>query len=114
MARRLLTKKGKAVTITRDGQGAFDPLAGSMAAGGNSTAVFACVGLPPGKSAEFAIGSLVGRNLLEFHLARMSGALDPQPGDKLPWRGKTYTLVWAAVYDPDDTGAVYAKAYGEA
>jgi hypothetical protein len=111
MARRLLAKKGKAVTITAK-TGAPNPIAGTRAAGA-ATSTFNCVGFPAGKSAEFHVGSLVKRNVHEFHLARTAGTLEPEPGMTLPWKGKVYTLLWAAVYDPDDRGMVYAKAYGE-
>lgn len=112
-ARRILGKKGRPVVMVRPGQGAPNPITGRRAAGADLQAVFNCVALPPGRSAEYAIGSLVGRRITEFHLARTSGDLDPQPGDVLPWGGKDYTVVWSAVYDPDDEGMVYAKAYGE-
>lgn len=115
LAKRLIGKKGKAsITLTRPGTGAFDALEGERAAGSNSATTFAVVGLPPGPSATKEIGTLVDRSVLEFHMARLTGALEPEPGDKLPWKGKTYTLIWAANYDPDGSGLVYTKAYGEA
>jgi hypothetical protein len=114
LARRLLGKKGKSVTITRTGQGTVDPVAGNRGAGADLTGTFNCVGLPPGPSAAKEIGTLVGRNMLEFHLARTAGDLEPQPGDRIEWGSKTYTLFWAANYDPDDSGLLYTKGYGEA
>jgi hypothetical protein len=113
MARRLLAKKGKSVVLTKANSGTINAIAGTRNPGANQTAIFNCVGFPAGKSAEYHVGSLIKRNVHEFHLARTSGSLDPEPGMLLPWGGKQYTLLWAAVYDPDDRGMVYAKAYGE-
>lgn len=113
-ARRLLTKKGvPTVTLTRSAQGAANPIIGSRATGGAKTATFAVVGLPPGIGAEKEIGTLVNRKLMEFHMARTSGTLEPQPGDTVAWKGASWPLIWTAVYDPDASGMVYAKAYGE-
>lgn len=115
LAKRLLGKKGKSIVLTRAGQGAIDPLAGSRAAGGDKTAVFFAVGLPPGKSADKEIGTLVNRNILEFYMARVSGSIDPLPGDLLPWNGKTWTVIYATTYDPDGSGnSIMTKAYAEA
>jgi hypothetical protein len=114
LARCLLGKKGKAITITRTGQGTINAIAGSRGVAGDLTGTFKCVGLPPGPNASKEIGSLVDRRMMEFHLARTAGDLEPEPGDRIPWGTKTYTLIWAANYDPDDNGLVYSKAYGEA
>jgi hypothetical protein len=114
LARRLLGKKGKTITITRTGQGTIDPIAGRRGVGGDLTGTFKCVGLPPGPNASKEIGTLVDRRMLEFHLARTSGDLEPEPGDRIEWGTKTYVLFWAANYDPDDSQLVYTKAYGEA
>jgi hypothetical protein len=113
LARRLLKKKGKSVVLTKPNTGTANHITGARGAGAPLTSVFNCVGFPAGKSAEYHVGSLVKRKVHEFHLARTAGNLDPEPGMLLPWGGKQYTLLWAAVYDPDDTGMVYAKAYGE-
>lgn len=114
LAVRLLGSKGKSVTVTRPGQGTVDPITGSRGTGADVTGTFNCVGLPPGQSAANEIGTLVGRNMLEFHLARTAGDLEPQPGDRIEWGAKTYVLFWAANYDPDASGLLYTKAYGEA
>lgn len=113
LAKRLLGKKGASIVLTRPHGGALNKLTGTRATGSDETAVFNCVALPPGKSAEKEIGTLVNRRLMEFHLARTSGTLEPEPGDVVPWKGRGWTLIWAAVYDPDAEGMVYAKAYGE-
>lgn len=114
LARTLLGRKGQSVTISREGQGLIDEISGTRSAGAPQLATFNCVGLPPGKGADKEIGSLIDRRLMEFHLARTSGSLEPQPGDIVPWGGRDWVIVWAAVYDPDASGMVYAKAYAEA
>lgn len=114
-AKRLLTAKGQRIIITRSGQGTADEIAGTRSAGTDMTGLFACVGLPPGKSAEFQIGSLIGREIVSFYLARVAGQIvNPLPGDTIPWGDRTYKIVWIATYDPDATGAILHQAYGEA
>ena len=110
---RLLGKKGVTITLKRPNQGAPDPIAGSRATGGDKTATFKVLGLPPGRGADKEIGTLVNRRLKEFHMARTGGTLDPQPGDIIPWAGQDWPVIWTAVYDPDASGVVYAKAYAE-
>lgn len=110
----LLRKKGKAVTVTRRPT-LRNEITGKLEAGGALSTTFQCVALPPGRSAERYVGSLVGKNMLEFYLAReSSGGIDPYPGDEVDWAGKTYTLIWAAQYDPDDSGTLFTQAFGEA
>lgn len=113
MARRLLAKNGKSVVLSKPNTGTRDLIAGTRGAAAPQTAVFNCVGFPAGKSAEYHVGSLIKRNVHEFHLSRTAGSLEPEPGMQLPWKGKVYTILWAANYDPDDKGLVYSKAYGE-
>jgi hypothetical protein len=113
-AKRLIGRKGTSVVVTRKHQGAKDELNGTRAAGGNKTGQFYVVGLPAGKSAETQIGSLVGRRLSMFYLAKISSAFDPEPGDQVPWGGKTWTVIWTASYDPDNSGnTIFTQAYGE-
>lgn len=112
-AKALLGRKGTGVNLLRKGQGTFDPITQTRAVAADITARFNCVGLPPGKSAETQIGTLVGRHLMQFYMARTYGTIDPQPGDQLFWRGRTYVLVWTANYDPDNSGTVFSVAFGE-
>lgn len=110
----LLRKKGKQVTVTRRPT-LKNEITGKLTAGAPLSSKFQGVGLPPGRNAERYIGTLVGKNILQFYLARESaGGIDPYPGDQIEWGGKTYTLVWAAQYDPDDSGVLFTEAYGEA
>lgn len=113
-AKRLLARRGKRVTMTRPDQGAINEIAGTRASGGGSTSIFNCVGLPAnGRSAETRIGSLIDRKLQMFYMARVSGTLVPEPGDELPFGGKTWKLIWTATYNPDDSGPIFSEAYGE-
>lgn len=112
-ARRILGRKGIKITLKRPGEGSVDEIAGTRSGGAETTTTFNCVGLPPGRSADKEIGTLINRRLMEFHLARVSGTLEPQPGDIITWNGVEWPLIWAAVYDPDTSGMLYAKAYGE-
>lgn len=113
-AQRLLQRKGRRITLTRPGQGTIDEVAGTRTPGGDLTATFNVVGLPPGKSAEYQIGTLLGRVIEQFYMARVTGSLDPLPGDVIPWKGTTLKLIWVATYDPDASGAILHMAYGEA
>lgn len=113
-AKRLLGAKGKRVVLARAQQGAKDEVSGRRAAGSPLSATFNAVGLPPGKSAEYQIGTLLGRRILTFYMARVSGSIDPLPGDTLLWGSITYKIIWVATYDPDASGAIFHQAYGEA
>ena len=81
---------------------------------GGSTTTFTMkgVGLAPGKGAEFRVGSLASRNLIELHLAPNLGET-PVPGDKVRWRNADWTVIWANPLDPAGDGAPYCLAYAE-
>jgi hypothetical protein len=113
-ARRLIQSKGKATTITpAAGDGDYDPI--DQVVTSDPAAPFACaaVGLPAGKSAEFAVGSMVGRNIQQFYIATADGVRSPIPGDRIAWGGADWTLKWTATYDPAADGAIFTSAYGE-
>ena len=99
--------------------------------------VFRAVGLPPGKSAEYHLGSLQGRNIIELHIAQLGQApeanlyaalgyvdadyiadiigvdLVPQPGDIVTWTGADWRVIWVNALNPAGDLAVYTKAYAE-
>jgi hypothetical protein len=111
VALRLIGTKGVTVTLTRE-RGAINEITGQRGSG-TLTASYKAVRLPPGQSAAKDLGKLVNHRMGEFHMARLSGAIEPEPGDKLTMSGVDWTVIWSAVYDPDDTGLVYTKVYGE-
>jgi hypothetical protein len=117
-AKAVLGRRGARVTLQRKHQGAINAIAGTRAAGSTLTAIFNCVGLPlgasksRGKTASFTEG-LIESNVLQFYMARVSGSLDPEPGDIVPWGGKNYVLTWTATYDPDNSGTIFTSALGE-
>lgn len=113
-ARTLLTKKGTTITVERRSAGTIDPVT-QVATGASSTEYsFKGLGLPPGKSAEYQIGSLAGRMIEEFHFAQRGQTINPGPGDIVRgWKGADWTIFWSLTYDPTGDGAIYTKAYAE-
>lgn len=113
-ADRLIAAKGKAVTFTRENgvPGTFDPVTQVRTAASDLTITMNCVGIAPGKSAEFKIGSLIGRNLIELHCAPKLGQC-PAPGDTFQWGGKPWKVIYVDELNPADDGAPYCKAYAE-
>ena len=108
----LISRKGATVTFTRVSARAFDPITQTETGQGSTTLSMKGVGVPPGKSAEFRIGSLERRNLIELHLAPRGGDV-PQPGDKVRWAGADWTVIWVNALDPAADGPPYALAYAE-
>ena len=74
------------MTFTRVGAtpGVRDPVTQQTTGAKDLVFSMQAVGFGPGKSAEFRIGSLIGRNLEELHLAPMLGTC-PEPGDLAKW-----------------------------
>lgn len=107
----LIARKGTDVTFTRESSSAYDPITQAET---STTKTFTMkgVGISPSKSAEYRIGSLVRRNIMEFHLAPRGGEV-PQPGDKVAWGGKDWSIIWVNDLDPAADGAPYALAYAE-
>lgn len=107
----LIAKNGTTVTFSRKATGTFDPVTQVET---SSVTTFSMPGLAlaPGKSAEFRIGSLANRNLMELHLAPGLGTV-PEPGDQVTWAGKNWSIIWVSALDPAADGAPYALAYAE-
>ena len=111
-ADRLIRKFGGTVTLIRTTEGEFDPVTQERQPALQS-ALFRAAILPPGKSAEYRIGSIVGRNLIELHMAQKGQSMQPMPGDQVRWSNYDWTIIWATTYDPSGAGAIYSKAYAE-
>lgn len=111
-ALRLIKARGREAVFTRTTGGTFNPVAQATVGATTTTLRIFAVGLPPGKSAEFKIGSLVKRNLIELLCAPALGA-PPAEGDSVLWGGYTWKVLWVDVLNPDGEGAVFAKAYAE-
>lgn len=111
-AHSLLSRKGTTVTFTRENPRAFDPVTQQETPAAITTLSMPGMGISPNKSAEFRIGSLERRNIIEFHLAPRGGAV-PQPGDKVRWGGFDWSVIWVNDTDPAADGAPYALAYAE-
>lgn len=111
-AHSLISAKGTDVVFTRDGARTFDPVTQAETGKSATTLTMKGVGVPPGKSAEFRIGSLERRNLIELHLAPRLGAI-PSPGDKVRWSGADWAVIWVNAIDPAADGPPYCLAYAE-
>lgn len=111
LARNLIGAKGTDVTFTRSSVATFDPITQAESV---TTVTFSMkgLGLAPGRSAEYAIGSLRNRNIIELHLAPQGGTT-PLMGDSVSWAGANWTVIWVDVLDPAADGAPYCKAYAE-
>lgn len=111
----LIKRKGRKITVTRAVADSFDPVTQDRIAGVDITGEFFAVGLPPGRSSEFQIGSIVNRNVIQLYIARADQTMVPSPGDTVEWGGLQYALLPPVThYDPADDGAVLTVAYGEA
>lgn len=110
----LIAENGALVTFTRVGAtpGVRDPVTQQTTGAKDLVFSMQAVGFGPGKSAEFRIGSLIGRNLEELHLAPVLGTC-PEPGDLAKWKGKDWKVIWSDPLDPAGDGAPYCKAYLE-
>lgn len=108
----IISAKGREVTLRRSTVTLTDPVTQAQTAT-VQTWPFKAVALPPGKSAEFRIGSLQGRRLLEFHFAQKAQQTTPQPGDVVLWGGQEWVIFWSTTYDPAGDGAIYTLAYAE-
>lgn len=111
-ALRLITAKGAAVPIKRTVETMTDPVTQARTST-TTTYTMRAVGLPPGRSAAYRIGTLEGRKLLELHIAQKGLAIEPGPGDVVTWAGAEWTVFWSDTYKPDGATAVYTLAYAE-
>lgn len=107
----LIGRKGALATFTRETPGSYNPVTQSESVA-TTTFTLRAVGVPPGRSAEFRVGSLERRNIIELHLAPLGGNT-PLPGDKVAWAGADWTVIWANALNPAADGSPYALAYAE-
>ena len=111
----LIKRKGTMITISRAVADTFDPVTQERVPGVPITGDFYAVEIPPGRSAEFQIGSLVGRKVIQLYIARAETTMEPSLGDTTTWNGVEYTLLAPVThYNPAADGAVLTVAYGEA
>ena len=110
-AHSLIGAKGTDVTFTRTSVGSFNPITQVETITSTSFSMKG-LGIAPGRSAEFKVGSLKNRNIIELHLAPLGGTT-PRPGDTVSWSGANWTVIWVDVLDPAADGAPYCKAYAE-
>lgn len=108
----LIKAKGAPVTLTRTTT-AYDPVTQAVTSTSTATATLYGVGLSPGRSAEYRIGSLQSRNILEMHLALQGAPFEPANGDVIAWKGHEWRVIWVDVLDPAGDFPIYAKAYAE-
>ena len=108
----LISRKGSDATFSRQSRSNVDPVTqeGSAAV---ARAKLKAVELPPGKSAEFVIGSLIGRNIIQLYVARYGSSFSPDKGDEVTWGGRDHKVIHATHYDPAADGAVLSVLYAE-
>lgn len=111
-ALRLISKAGGDAVVTRRSAGTLDAVADTDT-GASTSHTLKAVGIAPGKSAEFRIGSLVNRSIMLFYFALKGASIEPTTGDRVTWRGATYRLIWADVLSPDGGAGIIVTAYGE-
>lgn len=108
----LLAKKGLPLPLLRKNDVSFDPVTQQEVAS-TTTYTFRAAVLPPGKSAEYDVGSLVGKNAIRILLALKDMPIEPQPGDVVTYKGGQWTIFWTKTYDPAADGAILTVAYAE-
>lgn len=107
----LIGKKGAEATFTRVSSATFNPVTQAETTT-TTTFKMPALGVPPGRSAEFRLGSLERRNIIELHLAPQGGTT-PIAGDKVAWAGADWTVIWANALNPAADGSPYALVYAE-
>ena len=111
-ALKLISKKGGDITIKRESGSSYDPVTQLDSPTITSYALKG-VCLPAGKSAEFRVGSLEGKSIVECYFAAKDAAITPVPGDQFSFQGFNWKIVWTTTYDPAGDGAILTQAYAE-
>jgi hypothetical protein len=112
MVTSLVSRYGAKATFTRTVRGAYDPITQTETGGETLTFTLPALGMAPGKSAEYRIGSLERRNIVELHVAP-GLSTTPQPGDTVSWAGADWKVIWANAMDPAADGSPYVLVYAE-
>lgn len=112
LATSLISRYGATATFTRTVRGTYNPVTQVETGGEVIEFALPAVGMAPGKSAEYRIGSIELRNLVELHVAPALG-MTPQPGDTVLWGGSDWKVIWANAMDPAVDGSPYALVYAE-
>lgn len=108
----LISSKGTPLTLYRRSASSFDPVT-QQETETEDAYIFQAVCMPPGKSAEYEVGSLVGKKAVRIIFALKGAAFEPQPGDAVTYKGKRWTIFWVKTTDPAGDGAVMTVAYAE-
>jgi hypothetical protein len=108
----MISRYGGTATFTRTVSGTYNPVTQVETGGDSVTFSLPAVGMAPGKSAEYRIGSLEQRTLVELHVAPALG-MTPQPGDTVSWGGSDWKVIWANAMNPATDGSPYALVYAE-
>lgn len=111
-ASRLTAAFGGTITFKRTLKGTFNPVTQTETGGTTLTFNMTATAIPPGRSAEYRIGSIVGRKLIEFHCAP-NLSTTPEPGDVATWAGNDWRVIWANALDPAGDGSPYVLVYAE-
>lgn len=109
----LIAKFGSAITLTRRVAGSFDPVTQAEIGERVERHSFIAVVVPPSQQARFTVGTLEGRDALEFYFSLKGKTIRPEPGDEVLVGGIPYRLFWSKTYDPALDGAIFTLAYGE-
>lgn len=108
----LITRKGANAVFSREDRSNIDPVT-QTGAETPVTATLKAVEIPPGKSAEFRVGSLVGRKVIQLYVARYGTTFAPAEGDTVTWGGVAHKVINVTHYDPAADGAILTVAYAE-
>lgn len=106
----LIRRKGGTAIITRRTASSFDPVTQAESAT-EVQHTFPALGLPPGRSASFVLGSLEGKTVEEMYFAQAGQSITPQPGDEVLWKNVNWRLEWCDTYAPAADGSILTKAY---
>lgn len=114
LAARLIAKYGLAgVTVTQKTDASVTDPATETVSQTTTTETFTAVRLPPGRNAQYEIGTLKKESFEEFYFDMLGKTVVPGPGDVVVFGSETYTLFWHYKIAPDGGAPVFVRAYGE-
>ncbi|MBP7548671.1 MAG: hypothetical protein KA761_00175 [Gemmatimonadaceae bacterium] len=109
-AQRLIRNAGVAVTFTR---ATVTQAQDGSATETTSTVSLWSVATPIGKSDELRVPDLARRSIVKLVVEAPPGTVAPAPGDRFPWRGRTYSIVNVDDIAPAGSSIVFT-VYAEA